>query len=61
MRKQMTQSEVNKKYKGKYIKFDSYYDHSKKEWVYTVTSVHDKIKENTTLGQDVGTPLEYCR
>jgi hypothetical protein len=59
--KALTQQQVNKKYKGKYIEILSTYDYSEKRNMYEVLKVSSIIKENMTLGEDVGTSLEYCR
>lgn len=59
--RQLTKEQINKKYKGKYIEIRSQYDYSKKTYLYEVIKVSKTIKENMTLGEDVGTPLEYCR
>ncbi len=57
----MTKKEINKRYFNKYIEISKTYDYKKKEWDYVVNRVYDKIHENTTLGQDVGTAMEYTR
>jgi len=57
----LTQQQVNKKYKGKYIEVLSTYDYSEQRNMYEVLEVSSTIKENMTLGQDVGTSLEYRR
>jgi hypothetical protein len=59
--KLLTQQQVNKKYKGKYIELISTYDYSKRKNRYEVLKVSSTIRENMTLGEDVGTNLEYCR
>jgi hypothetical protein len=61
MKKLLTKEQINKKYKGKYIEFTSIYDYSKKINIYEVIKVSPTIRENMTLGEDVGTSLEYCR
>ena len=61
MAKQLTKQQVNKKYKGKYIEILSSYDYSLKVNLYEVIRVSSVIKENMTLGEDVGSSLEYCR
>ena len=61
MCKKITKSQVHKKYVNRYIEFNSTYDYSKQEWLYEVNKTSDTIRENMTLGQDVGTALEYCR
>jgi hypothetical protein len=57
----MTKQQVNKKYKGKYVEILSTYDYSKGIYMYEVIKVSSTIRENMTLGEDVGTSLEYCR
>lgn len=58
---QLTKQQVNKKYKGKYVELLSTYDYSKGITLYEVIKVSSVIKENMTLGEDVGTSFEYCR
>jgi len=60
----LTQKQINKKYKGKYI--DIYecpsWDTDKNDnALYEVRKVYSVIHENTTLGEDVGTSMEYRR
>ena len=57
----LTQKQVNKKYKDKYVEFGQTYDYVNGCWMYEIWKVHKAIHENTSLGQDVGTSLEYCR
>lgn len=57
----MTLTQVNKKYKGKYIQFEKRWDFEKRQFNYKVLKAFSQIRENTTLGEDVGTSLEYCR
>ncbi len=57
----MTQAQVNKKYKDKYIQFNKDYDYTNKQRIYRVTKTSKTIRENMTLWQDVGTSMEYCR
>jgi len=57
----MSKDELNKKYRGKYVEIAKSYDHIKKCYEYIVLKSYSKIRENTTLGEDVGTPMEYCR
>jgi hypothetical protein len=61
MAKQLTKQQVNKKYKGKYIEILSTYDYSLGINLYEVIKVSSTIRENMTLGEDVGTSLEYRR
>lgn len=61
MAKELTKEQVNRKYRGYYVEIDQRYDYQQKKWFYTVLKKHKTIKENTTLGEDVGTDMEYCR
>ena len=61
MTKLLTASQVQKKYKDKYIDIYQTYDYTDQRWMYEVRKVYSTIHENTTLGQDVGTTLEYTR
>lgn len=54
--KTYTKEQVNKKYKGVYIEITKRYDGLIE--VYKTSRI---IKENMTLGEDVGTPMEYRR
>lgn len=51
-----TKEQINKKYFNKYISFYKDID-----GLYEVSKVYKEIHENTSLGQDVGTDLEYTR
>ena len=57
--KNLTKEQVNNLYKGKYIKIIQSYDYDKKQTIYEVVRVHNKRHENTTLGENVGTDMEY--
>lgn len=59
--KALTKAQVNKKYKGKYIEVLESYDYSLGVNLYEVVKVSSTIRENMTLGEDVGTSLAYCR
>lgn len=59
--KKLTQDQVNKKYKNIYIEISSTYDYSEGQNLYEIIKKSKTIKENMTLGQDVGTSMEYCR
>lgn len=59
--KVLTQKEVNKKYNNVYVEFLSNYNYSKGIYLYEILKTSKVIKENMTLGQDVGTTLEYTR
>lgn len=57
----LTKEEVNKKYRDRYITITKSYDYQNQCWMYEVGKTFREIHENTTLGQDVGTSLEYMR
>ena len=57
----LTKEQINKKYKGKYIEIRKEYDYSTHQVMYEVLRVFNQLRENTTLGEDVGTDLEYRR
>jgi len=57
----MTKEQVNRKYKGKYVEIIATYDYSRRAFIYCVLNSYESIRENTTLGEDVGTALEYTR
>lgn len=59
--KKLTCEQVQKKYKNKYILVSYSYDYTEGCNMYTVHEVSSTIKENMTLGQDVGTLLAYTR
>jgi len=58
---QLTQKQVNKKYKWWYIEFTQSYDYDTRQRLYQVSKKSKTIIENMTLWQDVGTNLEYTR
>lgn len=57
----LTAKQVNKKYKGRYVELGTTYDYENQQWLYEIIKTSKVIKENMTLGEDVGTPLEYQR
>lgn len=57
----MNAKQINKKYAGKYVDISKRFDYEKQVWDYTVNKVYKEIHENTTLGEDVGTSMEYRR
>lgn len=57
----LTMSQVNKKYKGKYVEVTRHFDYIAGEPTFTVHKVSSTIKENMSLGEDIGTPLAYTR
>lgn len=57
----MTQEQINKKYKGRYVEITKQYDYKNQVWEYAVQCAYRSIRENTTLGEDVGTAMEYRR
>jgi len=59
--KKLTQQQVNRKYKGRYIEILRSYDYTEQQNLYEVIKTSKVIKENMTLGEDVGTSLEYRR
>jgi hypothetical protein len=59
--KTLTKEQVNKKYKGCYVEMLKTYDYGKKQSLYEIIKTSKTIRENMTLGEDVGTSLEYCR
>lgn len=56
MYKTWTKEQINKKFKGKYVDVYKRYD-----GLYEVRKAYSVIHENTTLGEDVGTEMEYRR
>lgn len=56
-----TKEQINKKYKGRYIEIYKTFDYTNKQWLYEVGKTFKDIHENTTLGEDVGTEMEYMR
>ena len=63
MVKKMTAKEINKKYKGIYVEVYQLpmWDNKNGETLYEVRKKSKVIRENTTLGEDVGTAFEYTR
>ncbi|MBW1973786.1 MAG: hypothetical protein JRI44_13270 [Deltaproteobacteria bacterium] len=57
----LTKGQVNKKYKDIYIEIYKTYDYKNQCYLYEIRKTSKKIRENMTLGQDVGTELEYRR
>jgi len=57
----LTKHQVNKKYVGRYVDISKTYNYQKQEWEYVVNKSYKEIHENTTLGEDVGTSMEYRR
>ena len=57
----LTQSQLNKKYKDKYIEVTRHFDYASGTAMFTVHKVSSVIRENMSLGQDIGTPLAYTR
>ena len=55
----LTADQVNKKYKGRYVELGTTYDYENQQWLYEVRKTSKTIRENMTLGEDVGTSLEY--
>ena len=61
MKAGLTKDQVNKKYKNVYVEIRETYDWDKRITLYDIIRTSRTIRENTTLGQDVGTALEYTR
>jgi len=61
MTKKYTLEQIQKKYKDKYIEIYRFRDYEKDCSMYEVRKVSSIIRENMTLGQDVGTDLAYRR
>jgi hypothetical protein len=59
--KTLTKNQVNKKYKGIYVEFLTTYCYSERCNFYEIINKSKTIRENMTLGEDVGTNLEYSR
>lgn len=57
----LTKEQINKKYKNKYIEVQKIKHFDLPIYMYEVKKVYKQIHENTTLGQDLGTLLEYTR
>lgn len=61
MNKKYTQAQINKKYNNIYIDVYRYHDWELGEVMFEVRATSKVIKENMTLGQDVGTEMAYRR
>jgi hypothetical protein len=61
MTKKYTKQQINKKYKGRYIEFIRTYDYTNNQDLYEIIKTSKNVRENMTLGEDVGTSLEFCR
>lgn len=59
--KKYTKEQIKRKYKGKYIEVTKEFNYEKKQWEYEIIKTSKNIKENMTLGEDLGTEIEYCR
>jgi hypothetical protein len=57
----LTKEQVNKRHRGRYIEVYRTYDYTEHRDLYQIIKAYKTIHENTTLGEDVGTPLEYRR
>ena len=57
----LTKEQVNKKYKGRYVEVSRTRDYQNDINLYEVGKTYKEIHENTTLGEDVGTPMAYRR
>ncbi len=61
MKKLLTAEQINKKYNNRYVEVSQTYNYEKQYFEYNVLKTSSVIKENMTLGQDLGTELEYRR
>ncbi len=59
--KKYTIDQIRKKYNNIYIDVYRTLDYSTGDVMFEVRATSKKIKENMTLGQDVGTNLAYTR
>lgn len=59
--KKYTAEQIQKKYEGVYVEVLDSYDYSTKQRSYEVLKTSKTIRENMTLGKDIGTSLAYCR
>ena len=59
--KKLSKEQVNRKYKDIYVEMLSTYNYSTQKNEYEIIKTSKTIRENMTLGQDVGTNLEYSR
>tara|TARA_R100001244_G_scaffold76520_2_gene60779 strand:+ start:588 stop:767 length:180 start_codon:yes stop_codon:yes gene_type:complete len=57
----LTKEQINKKYKGKYVEIYPSWCHETGKQLYEVGKTSRVIRENMTLGEDVGTENEYRR
>ena len=57
----LTKEQVNKKYEGRYVELYRTYDYEKQCDMYEIRKTSKEIRENMTLGEDVGTDMEYRR
>ena len=61
MNKKLTLEQIHKKYKNIYVDVYRTLDYSTGEAVFEIRRTSRVIRENMTLGQDVGTELAYRR
>lgn len=61
MQKLFTQEQIQKKYKGKYVEVYRTLDWKTGEAMFEIRKVSKFIRENMTLGEDVGTSMAYRR
>ena len=57
----MNAKQINKKYKGRYIEVLKRFNYETRENEYEILKTSKVIKENMTLGEDLGTAMEYRR
>ena len=61
MTQYLTLAQVQKKYKDKYVEVTRHLDYSAGDVTFTIHKVSSVIRENMTLGQDLGTSLAHTR
>lgn len=57
----MTQEQIQKKYKNVYVDVYRTFDYQSGEVMFEIRKTSKTIRENMTLGQDVGTNKAYTR
>jgi len=57
----LTQAQIAKKYKNTYVEVLDSYCYDTRQYLYEVVKTSKTTRENMTLGQDLGTDLEYTR
>ena len=59
--KKLTQAQIAKKYENTYVEVLDSYCYQTRQYLYEVVKTSKTIRENMTMGKDLGTDLEYCR